>query len=119
MKATLSGTMPLWLLIPISLLLSGLIGWADYHASEVQGTVLVLIVVNGALAFASPSHAWLVGLIMGLSIAGTYVVGKWLGFSPVYPIPHPMSTLIALIPAAIGAACGAAARVGVRSAQSR
>lgn len=119
MRPTLSGAMAFWLLIPIAVLLSGLIGWADYHASEVQGTVLLLIVITGALAFASPSHAWLVGLIMGLSVAGTYVVGKWLGFSPVDPIPHPMSTLIALIPAAIGAACGAAARVGLRSAQSR
>jgi hypothetical protein len=71
------------------------------------------------LAFASPSHAWLVGLIMGLSIAGTYVVGKRLGHVPVYPIPHPVSTLIALVPAAIGAACGVAVRVGVRSLQGR
>lgn len=119
MKLMQSGAMRLWLLIPIAVLLSGLIGWADYHASEVQGTVLLLIVITGALAFASPSHAWIVGLIMGLSIAATYVVGKRLGFAPVYPIPHPMSTLIALIPAAIGAACGVAARIGFRSLQSR
>src|SRR2546430_15180876 len=111
--------MPLWLLVPIAVLLSGLVGWADYHASEVQGTVLVLILITGALAFSSPSYAWLVGLIMGLSIAGTFVVGRWLGFSPVYPIPHPVSTLIALIPAAVGAAGGAAARIGLRSLQSR
>lgn len=110
---------PLWLLVLIAVLLSGLTGWADYHASEVQGTVLVLIIITGALAFASPSHAWLLGLITGLSISGAYVVGKGLGFGPVYPIPHPASTLIALIPAAVGAACGVAARIGLRSVQSR
>ncbi len=102
--------MPPWPLVPITILLSALIGWADYHASEVQGTVLLLIVITGALAFASPRYAWLVGFIMGLSIAATYVAGRLTGFAPVYPLPHPLSTLLALIPAAIGAACGAGAR---------
>jgi len=105
--------------IPVAIVLAGLIGWADSRATEVQGTVLVLIVSAGLLAFASPSHAWLVGLIMGLSIAGTYVISRGLGLAPAYPIPHPVSTLLALIPAAIGAACGAAARIGFKRAQSR
>lgn len=111
MRPSPTAAIPLWLLIPIAVLLSGLIGWADYHASEVQGTVLLLIVITGALAFASPSYAWVVAAIMGLSIAGAYVIGKSMGLAPVYPIPHPVSTLIALIPAAIGAACGAGARL--------
>ena len=58
MPRTPSFVIPVWLLIPIALALSALIGWADYQASEVQGTVLVLILVSAGLAFSgSASNA--------------------------------------------------------------
>ena len=110
---------PLWLIIPSAVCLSALVGWLDYHADEVQGTVLLLIVITGALSFAAPSRAWIIALIMGLSIAASYLVGRGLGLSPTHPMPVPASSLIALIPAAIGAGCGLAARVAVRSALTR
>lgn len=113
MTALTARTIPLWMLVPITILLSAMVGYLDYHADEVQGAVLLLIILTGGLAFASPSYAWLVALIMGLSIAGTYVVANSMGLSPVYPMTHPISSLIALIPAAIGAASGAGARVGL------
>jgi hypothetical protein len=116
---TLSRSVPLWLIIPIAVALSATIGWLDYHAGEVQGTVLVLLVVTGVLAFAAPNAAWIVALIMGLSVSGTYLVGRTLNIPPTYPVSAPWSTLIALIPAAIGAACGAAARVALRTALPR
>src|SRR5205085_1157626 len=96
--------------------LSALVGWLDYHADEVQGTVLLLIVITGALSFAAPSRAWIIALIMGLSVSGAWIVGRALGIPPTYPMSAPASSLIALIPAAVGGACGAAARVALTSA---
>ena len=117
MIMTVARSLPLWVLLPTTVCLSAVVGWLDYHASEVQGTVLVLLVISAALSFAAPTRAWMVAVIMGLSVSGTYVVGRILGTAPVYPIPVPASTLIALIPAAIGAACGAGARLAIRTTQ--
>lgn len=106
---------PFPLILVCAICLSALVGWLDYHADEVQGTVLVLIVITGALSFAAPARAWIIALIMGLSVAGAYVVGKLIGVRPVYPMPVPLSSLVALIPAAIGAAAGASVRLAIRS----
>ena len=116
MIPTAPRNVPLWLIVPSAICLSALVGWIDYHASEVQGTVIVLIVITAALSFAAPNCAWISALIMGLSIGGTYVVRhNLMGISPTYPMPHPLSSLIALIPAAIGAGGGVAARGALRS----
>jgi hypothetical protein len=119
MAARWSETLPIWLIVPIAVSLAAIVGWLDYHASEVQGTVLVIIVITAILSFAAPSHAWISALIMGLSIGGTYVVARAMGIPPTYPVNTPWSTLIALIPAAIGAGCGVAARVALRTALTR
>src|SRR4051812_33210678 len=99
-------TPPFWLIMLPTVVLSATIGWLDYHASEVQGTVLVLAVVSGILAFIAPRHAVHIAIVMGLSVSGTYVVARSLGIPPTYPVTAPLSTLLALIPAALGAACG-------------
>ena len=107
------------IVVPIAISLSAIVGWLDYHASEVQGTVLVLLVVTAVLAFAAPRLAWLTGLIMGLSVGGTYLVARALNIPPSYPVAAPWSTLIALVPAAIGAACGAGLGSMIRTTPTR
>jgi hypothetical protein len=85
-----------------------IIGWLDFRASEVQGTVLLLVVAAAVLSYWAPRYAWLVALLVGLPIVETHFVALALGKTP--PSATAAPTLLALIPAAIGAAVGAATR---------
>jgi len=109
---------PAWRVIAIAVILSASVGWLDFHATEVQPAVFLILVITAGLSFAAPNSAWLWALIMGLSVEGTYLVALSAGLDPQFPTP-PAAGLLALIPAAIGAACGRGARVALRGAQTR
>ena len=113
LPVTVSRVVPLWMVIPAAVSLSAIVGWLDFHADEVQGTVLLLIVLTAMLSFAAPRSAWLIGLIMGLSVEVTHFVAKWMGIPQTFPMQPEMGGLLALIPAAIGAGIGYALRRGL------
>jgi len=114
-----SRTVPLWLLVPGALALAALVGWLDFHSDEVQPAVLLILVITAALSFAAPTKAWLWALIMGLSVEATYLVALSAGLVPRAPMTPVAGGLLALIPAAIGAASGVGVRFASRSALTR
>ena len=102
----------------ISALAGSFAAWIDWHNREVQPTVLVLLVTTCFLAAFRPRQAWLCAVIVGGSVPFSYlVISPVLGLRPFeMPQPNIWGSLIAFIPAAIGAAAGAACGVVVRAA---
>jgi hypothetical protein len=103
----MSGRAPLWVILALCVLFGALIGWVDFHATEVQPAVLLLLVCGAGIAWLQPRYAWIVALMLGLSIVETYFIGDALGKSPAAPMIPRYGGLVALIPASIGAAVGA------------
>jgi hypothetical protein len=107
----MSGRAPLWLIVLLCAIVAPVIGWIDFHQTEVQPAVLLVLVSGAALAWLRPRAAWLVALMLGLSIIETHFVAQALGKTYAGPPSPTLSTLLALIPATIGAAVGAIAGV--------
>ena len=83
-------------------------GWIDFNQTEVQPTVLLLIVFGAVLGFARPYRAWRWAIILGLCIPLGYLIFSALGYKPAeLPQPGVYASLIALIPAFIGTYGGA------------
>jgi hypothetical protein len=91
-------------------------GWVDFNNDEVQAAVLVILVMTFFLGMILPRRAWLWALIVALCLPGVYLIAVGLGYQPVSP-PSPgwYASLIALIPAFIGAYAGALAHVAINS----
>jgi hypothetical protein len=91
-------------------------GWVDFYNDEVQATVMVILVMTFLLGLIEPRKAWLWAIIVALCVPGVYLVAHALGYQPVSP-PSPgwYGSLIALIPAFIGAYAGALGRVAIKS----
>ena len=106
---------PLWLVVLLCAVAAPLIGLLDYRATEVQPTVFMLLAFSGAISFLQPRYAWVVALMLGLSIIETHFIGEVLGKMPATAASPKASTLLALIPAAVGAAAGGVLGVGKRS----
>jgi hypothetical protein len=103
----MSGRAPLWVIVLLSVVAAPIIGVMDYRATEVQPAVLLLLVCSAAVSWLQPRYAWLVALMLGLSIVETHFVGAATGKTPVTSSSSPLGGLLALIPASIGAAVGA------------
>jgi hypothetical protein len=110
---------PLWVIVLLCVLVAPAIGWLDFHATEVQPAVLLLLVFSAAIAYLQPRYARVVALMLGLSIVETYFVAEAMGKTPAAPMVPRYGGLVALIPASIGAAAGAVLGVGRRSASRR
>ena len=103
---------PLWVIVLLCVIIGPFIGWFDFHQSEVQPAVLLLLVCSAALAWLRPGAAWLVALLLGLSIVETHFVAGVLGAIPKTPYGGPpYAGLIALIPASIGVFTSPATRI--------
>jgi hypothetical protein len=90
---------------------SGLIALLDLHASEVQPAAALILAGSALFAIAQPTRAWAGALIFGLGILIGHLAARVLGFRPSYAVePNVFATLLALIPAALGAVCGVALR---------
>jgi hypothetical protein len=87
-------------------------GWVDFNNDEPQAAVLVILVVTFLLGLILPRKAWLWAIIVALCLPGVYLFARSLGYLPVSP-PSPgwYASLLALIPAFIGAYSGALGRV--------
>ena len=89
-------------------------GWVDFNNDEPQAAVLVILVVTFLLGLMRPKLAWLWAIIVALCLPAVYLVATSLGYRPVSP-PSPgwYASLLALIPAFIGAYAGALGRVTI------
>ena len=87
-------------------------GWVDFNNDEPQAAVLVILVVTFILGLIQPRKAWLWAIIVALSLPAVYLFARSLGYQPFSP-PSPgwYASLLALIPAFIGAYAGALGRV--------
>jgi len=108
-----SGRVPLLANAVLCVIVAPWIGWLDFHQAEVQPAVLLLLLGSGIIAWLQPKYAWLVALMLGLSIVETQFVADVLGRTPAYPTGPRVAALLALIPASIGAAVGALIGVGM------
>lgn len=99
-------------------LLSALAGsfasWVDWHNREVQPTVLVILVATFLLGAIRPRQAWLSAVIVGGAVPCSDL-GPAIWFHPLeMPQPNTWGSCLAFIPAAVGAAAGAACGTVVR-----
>jgi len=90
-------------------------GWVDFNNDEPQAAVLVILVATILLGLILPKKAWLWAIIVALCVPGVYLFARSLGYQPVSP-PSPAwyASLLALIPAFIGAYAGVLGRVIIR-----
>jgi hypothetical protein len=87
-------------------------GWVDFNNDEPQAAVLVIFVVTFLLGLILPKKAWLWAILVALCLPGVYLFARSLGYQPVSPLsPGWYASLLALIPAFIGAYAGAFGRV--------
>ena len=84
-------------------------GYVDLHNDEVQATVLVIVVSAFLLGAAKPRRSGVIGAIIGLGIPAAHLYAR----ATQMVLPYETSwvwTFLALIPALVAAASGAAAR---------
>ena len=75
----------------------------DTHNDEVQAAILVILLSTATLAMIEPRAVWRWGLILGLSIPITYLIVPAFDMTTPFDMEGYMGTLLALIPAFIGA----------------
>ena len=76
-----------WLALIGALILGLLTGWLDFHATEVQGTVLLILVFSFALGCVIPERAWLVALFTGGGVPLVAYTARAFGLQPTDPVP--------------------------------
>jgi hypothetical protein len=97
----------LWLVALAAVLL---IGYVNLNNNEVQAPAFLIVGFGAVLGFAHPRRAWAWALMLGLAIPVSYILGFMVNY-PIVDRPHDLyPTLIALVPAFIGAYAGALAR---------
>jgi hypothetical protein len=99
------------IVVLIGVIVGAFAGYVDTHNDEVQATVLVLVVGMAITGFAFPKWSWLAALVAGSCILFAHLIARALGIPPLYPVePNVLASLLALIPAMLGALAGAAVR---------
>lgn len=94
--------------------------WVDSRNDEPQAAVLVILVVTFVVGFLVPRRAWLWAIITGMCLPVGYLLARAVGYLPATPLePGWYASVIALIPAFIGAYMGALARVLLSSATAK
>jgi glycopeptide antibiotics resistance protein len=89
-----------------ALFLGIVVGWLDRNASEVQGTVLLLLVFGLFMGFAQPKHAWRWALILGAFVTLMGFAAAAFGLKP-FTVNETIGSLIAFVPAFFGTYSGA------------
>ncbi len=87
-------------------------GWVDFNNDEPQAAVLVILVSTTLLGGLLPARAWLWAIIVALGLPAMYLLLRSLDYHPVSP-PSPAwyASLLAIIPAFLGAYAGVLGRV--------
>ena len=99
---------PLTGLFIVSSIFGGIIiALFDMGQTEVQPTVLMILVFTGVAGFLKSDLAYLWALIIGISIFLVNLLAVYSGHTFTHPVePNIYATLIALIPAFVGAYTG-------------
>jgi hypothetical protein len=91
-------------------------GWVDFNNNEPQAAALVILTFTFLLGLILPRKAWLWAILVGLCLPGVYLLATGFGYQPVdTPSPGWYASILALIPAFIGAYAGAFGRVVINS----
>lgn len=105
-----------WICLVISLAGGLFAWWIDSRNDEPQAAVLVILVVTFVVGFLLPKRAWLWATIVGLCLPLGYLIGRSTGYLPQIPVePGWYASVIALIPAFIGAYVGALGRTVINT----
>jgi hypothetical protein len=101
-------------------LCAAVVGWLDFHATDdVQPAAAALLVFGFGFGLHRPARAWLCALVL---FAAVPVAEAWhaVARGPVLPwqVPSVYESAIALLPALLGAAAGAAVGWTVRRARA-
>jgi hypothetical protein len=92
-------------------------GWVDFNNDEPQAAALIILVMTILLGWLQPAKAWLWAIIVASGLPGMYLMLRALGYQPASPpSPRWFASLLALIPAFIGAYAGVFARAIVSNA---
>jgi len=93
------------------------IGAIDFNATEPQPAALLVLILAGLLGFAQPRNAWRWAVLATLGLPLAYVSLRQLGWQSRDPVsPGEYATLIALIPALVGAYGGVLLRRVIQAA---
>lgn len=91
----------------MALTLGSIVGLIDMQAKEVQLPALLVLVFAGIPGYLHPRRAWLWAITIGASILLVHLLAGLFGYTAPYAVePNVFATLIALIPAFIGAYMG-------------
>jgi len=94
-----------------AVLAGGAAAYVDFHASEVQATLLVLIAVNFVLGWAAPKKAWHRALIVAVILPAVHVAAYAFGrVGAQHGHPY-VSRLMIFLPAFLASGLGAYAGV--------
>lgn len=98
---------------PVLALVGGIFAWwVDSRNDEPQAAVLVILMATFVLGFVVPRRAWLWATVVGVCIPIGYLLARMLGYLLPAPLePGWYASIIALIPAFIGAYAGALGRL--------
>jgi hypothetical protein len=101
-------------------LCAAVVGWLNFHATDdVQPVAAALLVFGFAFGARRPGRAWLYAIVLFLAVP---VSGAWadaVSYHPGLVKPAPLyESVIALIPALLGACTGAVVGWGVRRARA-
>jgi hypothetical protein len=101
-------------------LAGGLIaGLIDFNATEPQPAALLVLIFAGILGLIQPRDAWRWAIIVALGLPLAHLSLRQLGWQPRDPVsPGEYATLIALIPAFIGAYGGVLVRRVIQTART-
>jgi hypothetical protein len=97
-----------------------LIGWMNFHAADdVQPVAAALMLGGFGFGLYWPGRAWLYAVILFLAIPVSGAYANALNYHPGVARPAPLyESIVALIPALIGAYAGAGARWVVRGSRA-
>ena len=92
------------------------IGWMNFHATDdVQAVAAALLLAGFGFGISRPGRAWLFAIALFLAVPLSGVYADTVSYHPGLARPHPIyESVIALIPAVVGAYAGAGVRWALR-----
>jgi hypothetical protein len=90
----------------LALFLGIVVGWWDLGATDVQGIVLLLLVLGLFMGFAQPKQAWRWALLLAMFVPSIAFAAVALGVKT-FSANETLGSMIAFLPALIGAYSGA------------
>lgn len=100
--------MKIWILMVLAFIIGLVAGWIDFRISELLPTAITLVAFNLLFGYLQPRLAWLWAVLSGIGPFLVYLfAGVLMGFEPSsWPQPNVAFSLMAIIPAFIGAYWG-------------